>query len=226
MAKQNIDEVISEIKADLKGNVKNVFSKLQICRVELAQMNLKKSGLNKHNKIPYYELKDFLPSAMQLFVKHGLCSRFTDLGEFCELDIFDSENPENSINFKSKNTESKVPGATAIQSQGALLTYQRRYLYFSALEIVESDYFDGSDYGNKQSQQPQQPQQPKYISNNEIGDIQKQLLDIKATEKQIGWLFDVLKVDSFDMILENDLPKAKTAISKITETNKEKSNGK
>lgn len=66
---------------------------------------------------------------------------------------------------------------------------------------------------------------PKYLDADTIKAIQKNLLDVKATEKQIKWFFDVLKVTSFDMILESNFEKANIAIEKIAKANKEKSNG-
>ena len=40
----------------------NLFQKLQKARVELQEMNLKKSGQNKFAGFSYYELSDFLPA--------------------------------------------------------------------------------------------------------------------------------------------------------------------
>ena len=47
---------------------KNIYEKLQECRVELQKMNLKKTGENKFAGFKYYELADFLPTVNELFL--------------------------------------------------------------------------------------------------------------------------------------------------------------
>lgn len=42
----------------------NIYKKLQKCRVDLQNSNLKKSGNNKFAGYSYFELGDFLPKSM------------------------------------------------------------------------------------------------------------------------------------------------------------------
>lgn len=117
----------------------NVYQKLQDLRVELQNLQLKKSGLNKFTKVPYYELKDFLPSCNILMKKFKLCAVFKHHKENSILTVYNSELPNESIEFTSENASADVKGATPIQSVGSQQTYQRRYLYMMAFEIVEND---------------------------------------------------------------------------------------
>lgn len=139
----------------------NIYEKLQLCRVELQQMRLKKSGENKFSGFKYYELKDFLPKINELFEKHGLFSNFSIKDGQAVLEIIDKDwiskesFKDESLEFFKQNScffkvefispvaEANVKGCTAIQSLGAVHTYMKRYLYLNALEIVEDDSLDG-----------------------------------------------------------------------------------
>lgn len=124
---------------------KNVFQKLQTCRVELQKMNLKKTGKNAFAGFTYYELGDFLPQVNELFLKYGLASDFSidSVSNEAMLLIINSDKPEESILFKSPIADANIKGCTPVQSLGGVHTYLKRYLYINALEIVENDMFDG-----------------------------------------------------------------------------------
>lgn len=121
----------------------NVYKKLQKARVELQKKNLKKSGKNKFANFEYYELADFMPSVNEIFDNLGLFSRFNIDNETAWLDIINTDNIEQEITFRSQIAEAEIKGTTPIQCLGGVHTYMKRYLYQNALEIVESDMFDG-----------------------------------------------------------------------------------
>lgn len=121
---------------------KNVYQRLQRCRVDLQNKKLKKSGKNSYAGFTYYELKDFLPSVNELFNLYGLSSNFSILDNTAYLNIVNIENIEDSIVFQSPIAEAQLRGCTPIQSLGAIHTYMKRYLYLNALEIVEDDILD------------------------------------------------------------------------------------
>ena len=121
----------------------NVYAKLQEARVRLQQKNNKKSGKNKFANFSYYELADFIPSVNEIFNELHLFSQFNMYDEEAVLDIIDIDNPEKEIRFKSPIAEAEIKGTTPIQCLGGVHTYMKRYLYLNALEIVESDMFDG-----------------------------------------------------------------------------------
>lgn len=128
----------------------NLFQKIQKCRVELQNANLKKSGKNKFAGFNYYELADFIPMVNELFDKYKLFSQFTLQNDVATLEVFDTEklikydNCEvyDSVTFSSPVAEIVIKGANAIQSLGGANTYMKRYLYLNLLEIVENDSFD------------------------------------------------------------------------------------
>lgn len=122
----------------------NIYEKLQAMRVALQGMNIKKSGENKFAGYKYYELGDFLPPINQLMKEHGVCSAVSYGAEEATLTLYNIEKPEESIIFFSPMAKAELKGAHPIQNLGAVETYQRRYLYMTAFEIVEADALDAT----------------------------------------------------------------------------------
>jgi hypothetical protein len=124
-----------------------VYAKLQKARIKLQQSAIKKSGHNKFAGYQYFELGDFLPTINEIFNELGLCSVISFDKELATLRIIDTDNG-GSITFTSPMADAHLKGCHPIQNMGATQTYSRRYLYVSALEIVEHDALDattGSD---------------------------------------------------------------------------------
>ena len=121
----------------------NVYKKLMLARLELQSRKLKKSGLNEFAGYQYFELGDFLPAVQEIFAKHGLCGVITFGNDIARLTIVDTEG-EGSIEVTSPMSTAALKGAHAIQNLGAVQTYIRRYLWVTAMEIVEHDALDSS----------------------------------------------------------------------------------
>jgi hypothetical protein len=120
-----------------------VYAKLQKARMMLQAAPLKKSGHNKFAGYQYFELGDFLPTINQIFNELGLCSVVSFTKDYAELRIVDTDNG-GSIVFSSPMAEANLKGCHPIQNLGAVETYSRRYLYVTALEIVEHDALDAT----------------------------------------------------------------------------------
>jgi hypothetical protein len=112
-------------------------------RVELQAMPLKKSGHNKFAGYNYFELGDFLPQVNAIFNRLGLCSVVSFDADYASLTITDVDDGT-MIVITSPMVESNMKGASPIQSLGGCQTYQRRYLYLCATDLVEGDSFDAS----------------------------------------------------------------------------------
>lgn len=123
-------------------NKLNLFQKLQKARVELQEMNLKKSGQNKFAGFSYYELADFLPAINIICNNVGLFTAISFEIDYATLKIFDVDDMDRFIEFKSPMKEIQQKGCNDIQSLGSVETYSRRYLYLTAFEIVENDFSD------------------------------------------------------------------------------------
>jgi hypothetical protein len=120
-----------------------VYAKLQKARMMLQAAPLKKSGHNKFAGYQYFELGDFLPTINQIFNELGLCSVISFDKELATLRIVDTDNGS-SVTFTSPMAEANLKGCHPIQNLGAVETYSRRYLYVTALEIVEHDALDAT----------------------------------------------------------------------------------
>lgn len=118
----------------------NIFQKLQKARVDVQNMNLKKSGENKFAGYKYYELADFLPAINIVMDEVGLCPIITFENDYAIMRLYDCDNADSFIEFKSPLIMIEQKGSNAIQALGSVETYSRRYLYMTALEIVENDY--------------------------------------------------------------------------------------
>jgi hypothetical protein len=121
-----------------------VYEKLQKARIKLQHTELKKSGHNKFAGYKYFELGDFLPAIQSIFFELKLCPVVSFGTELATLRIIDTENG-GCVTFTSPMAEAQLKGCHPIQNLGAVETYSRRYLYVTAMEIVEHDAIDSSE---------------------------------------------------------------------------------
>jgi len=120
-----------------------VHKKLMAARIMLQNAPLKKSGHNKFAGYSYFELGDFIPTINQIFNEVGLCGVVSYDTEIASLTITDTDDGT-SIVITSPMAEANLKGCHPIQNLGAVETYTRRYLWVTAMEIVEHDALDSS----------------------------------------------------------------------------------
>ena len=161
----------------------NVYEKLQKARVELQSASIKKSGKNTYSNYDYFELGDFLPMINTIFNELKLFSQISFSRDLATLKIINTEKPEEVIEFTSPMADAQLKGCHPIQNLGAVQTYQRRYLYMAALEIVEHDILD-SGRTQKEDKPTQKEDKPKTIWRDKYID--------KATE--VGFEFDEIRL--------------------------------
>jgi len=121
-----------------------VYAKLQKCRVELQNMELKKSGHNKFAGYRYFELGDFLPAVNTLFDIYGLAYSLQFDREMATMFIIDVDTGS-SIKFTCPMEQAILKGCMPVQNLGASITYITRYLLVMALAICEHDAVDASE---------------------------------------------------------------------------------
>lgn len=121
----------------------SVHKKLMEARIELQNTKLGKSGMNKFAGFSYFELGDFLPATMQIFANLGLCGVVSFGKEEAKLTIVDIED-NSTIEITSPMASASLKGCHEIQNLGASQTYLRRYLWVTAMEIVEHDALDST----------------------------------------------------------------------------------
>jgi hypothetical protein len=132
--------------------------KLMQARIELQGTQLKKSGHNKFAGYNYFELGDFLPTIQNIFNRIGLCGVVSYSTEYATLTITDTDDGS-AIVITSPLSEANLKGAHPIQNLGAVETYQRRYLWMTAMEIVEHDVLD-SGQGSDDKPKPEPKSEP------------------------------------------------------------------
>ena len=173
---------------------KNVYQKLLEARVLFMDEDVKKSGKNMKMSYKYFELQDIVPVATPIFQKVGLLPVVTFSDTEATMTIFNVDCPSDYVNFTSPMREidpivsSKTGGevVNAIQRLGSVETYQRRYLYMIALDIVESDSIEPLTGDNP----PPAPKPTAPVSAEKRQEVTKTLTapEGNATELQIKGL--------------------------------------
>jgi hypothetical protein len=118
-------------------------SKLMAARMRLLETPLKKTGHNKFAGYYYFELGDFLPEIQKIFAGLGLCGIVSYGIEIATLTITDMED-NTSLVITSPMSSAALKGCHEVQNLGAVQTYIRRYLWVTALELVENDVLDAT----------------------------------------------------------------------------------
>ncbi|MDO9132005.1 ERF family protein [Hydrogenophaga sp.] len=122
----------------------SIYMKLNAARAKFHALKLQKTGENKFAGYKYFELGDFLIPAMEVFAEHDLCAIVSFDKELATMRIVNLvDNAE--IVITSPMGSASLKGCHEVQNIGAVETYQRRYLWVAALEIVEHDAVDASD---------------------------------------------------------------------------------
>jgi hypothetical protein len=175
----------------------NTYQKLNLARNKFHQQKLKKSGLNKFAGYSYFELGDFLIPALNIFDEVGLCANISFQKDFATMEIVNIDAPgEHNIIICSPMGSAALKGCHEVQNIGAVETYQRRYLWVAALEIVEHDVLDATT-----GQTPVKRQTPTNSvieldedSENKLTDIAIGIEDIVSQGDIVGAYKEYLKV--------------------------------
>jgi len=122
----------------------SVYRKLNEARQKFHELKLTKTGENKFAKYKYFELGDFLIPALKVFNDAGLCAVVSFDKETAVMTIRDLDKPDEAITITSPMGSADLKGCHEVQNIGAVETYQRRYLWVAALEIVEHDALDAT----------------------------------------------------------------------------------
>jgi hypothetical protein len=130
-----------------------VYKKLVEARNKLQGMELSKSGHNKFAGYRYFELGDFLPAIQTIFKEVGLVDVISFTQDLATMVVYDTDDGS-SVTFTSPMGSAQLKGCHEVQNIGAVETYQRRYLYVTALAIVEHDALDATTGGSTPDPKP------------------------------------------------------------------------
>lgn len=206
----------------------SVHKKLMQARVMLQSREIKKSGHNKFSGYHYFELGDFLPHIQSIFADVGLCGVVTFNREVAELAITDVDDGAQII-IQSPMAAAELKGAHPIQQMGAIQTYQRRYLWMAALEIVEHDVLDATTGQDRPKATPK-PEAPRpaipEISRDDLAKLSNSVIDMTtAALDQVTSADEVMNVFKQNRSLYDELkakdPDAYEQLMQLFKTMKE-----
>lgn len=173
----------------------NLFMKIQTVKSRLLQANLKKSWENKHAWFKYYELWDFLPAIVELCKDNGLYTQVLFDNETATLLIIDCDDPTQIVQYTSPMRDVDLKWCQPIQALWAVETYQRRYLYLNAFDIVENDTLDAVAWDdNKQTKKSE----VKKFSNEDLERLKAKTDYLKKFATSDDLLKDIQKFFSVD----------------------------
>jgi hypothetical protein len=130
-----------------------ILAKLSKARIEFHESSLTKTGRNTYANYDYFCLGDFLMPILRLCDKHGFCGVVSFGAELATLTLTDLEDGSEKF-ITSPMGSANLKGCHEVQNIGAVETYQRRYLWQAAFEIVEHDALD-------LTMDPEKPKKPK-----------------------------------------------------------------
>ena len=127
-----------------------IFQKLNKVRLEFMKKPIEKSGKNKFANFNYYELKDIIPTAINLLDKYNLCFVISFNEDDAKAILIDSET-EKTIEFRTyvEKLDVRAKGMNSAQARGAVETYARRRLWSSLLELTDGEVVDTISVGAK-----------------------------------------------------------------------------
>lgn len=137
----------------------SVHKKLMEARLMLHKREIKKSGYNTFAQYAYMELADFLIPTQEIFGSLGLCGVVSYTADIAKLTIVDMEDGT-SLEITSPMGSAALKGCHEVQNIGAVETYQRRYLWVTAMEIVEHDALDSAPPVDAAPAKPQKADKP------------------------------------------------------------------
>lgn len=120
----------------------SVYKKLNDARREFHKTALKKTGRNEFSKYDYFTLGDIVQPALAAFQNAGLCAVVAFDKEIATMTIVDVDKPEDRILITSPMGSAALKGCHEVQNIGAVETYQRRYLWLTALDAFENDIIE------------------------------------------------------------------------------------
>jgi len=146
----------------------SVYKKLIEARNILQTKQLTKSGHNKFAGYKYFELGDFLPEVQKIFKEVGLVDIISFDAELATMSLYDVDGGS-WVTFTSPMGSAALKGCHEVQNIGAVETYQRRYLYTTAMAIVEHDALDATTGAVEPVKKPEPKPVPLPTGNVTLG---------------------------------------------------------
>jgi hypothetical protein len=160
---------------------KTIYAKLVDARKAFHKLPLKKSGFNPFHKFSYFELADFLIPGLDCMAEEGLLPVISFTDDLATMTVYATDSGE-SIVITSPMRNVEMKGSNPMQSLGATETYNSRYLWVAALQIVENDQIDGLE------QKEDKPKAPAKLATSDQKQYLEDLKDEFIPPRRLSWL--------------------------------------
>ena len=139
----------------MEQQTKNVYQKLNACRLAFKSAKVAKSGKNTYAGYDYFELDDILNAIVPICNELNCITIVNFSQETAMLSFHDCESGQDIV-FTSPMSTASLKGCHEVQNLGAVESYIKRYLYQNCFEIAEPDACDRTmGKTEKQAQKPQ-----------------------------------------------------------------------
>ena len=188
---------------------KNVYQKLNACRLAFKSAKVKKSGKNTYAGYDYFELDDILNSIIPICNEHNCVTIVNFSQETAILTFHDCESGQDIV-FTSPMSTASLKGCHEVQNLGAVESYIKRYLYQNCFEIAEPDACDRT-MGKTEKNTQKQATQPKQATQGEPDEATKaknfENFIVKYCNKDAKTCMSILKNHGFNT--PQEVPPAK-----------------
>lgn len=175
----------------------NLYAKLNVIRLELSK-DLQKSGKNTYSKYDYFQLKDFMPKAIELCNREGIFTKFWIGKEAMQL-------PSRKTTQNVVNENGEVTGTVVVEEENF------QYVEYAYLRVIDVE--TGAEELFKKETRECQVQAAQPIQN----------LGSKSTYMKRYMYIDVFEINENDAIEENTgKPDTTEAAPKTTRSRKPK----
>lgn len=141
-----------------------IYQKLRDARRAFLQRGVQASGYNGHADFDYFELKDIIPVANEVFDEEGLFLYVSFENNECVGRLVDLGDDNSVLQFTIPHTKIAEPAKfrmNEMQALGAETTYLRRYMYLVVLDIIQSDEIDYRKNDEAPEVKPEKKSTPK-----------------------------------------------------------------
>lgn len=213
--KEQTEKVDTEQVIDYRSM--SLFERLSLFRAEMYEKGFSKGAENKFKGFKYFELADFVPTAIALCTKYGLFPKATPIDGVWTMTIYDVwKNPSTHTDMLLSEITFYMPlkdiddkpeaGMTRPQWEGAKQTYARKYLWMQALELSEADKIDSlnpedvkkhADKSDKSAEKPKQDTiKIKPISEEERKEVYRRMHGyLGGDKKEIVEIFNQIRME-------------------------------
>jgi len=171
---------------DVDNKTTPFLKRFTLAKAWVASQEVSKSGYNDFTKAAFYELSDFIQPILDSQVKYDLFSAVTFDYELsiAKLTVYDAVADEpKQLEYTFRFVPMELSKGNALQAEGAIQTYSRRYLYLDAWEITESDFSEMDPDAKIDKKKKEQAEKAKAESDRKAKIIQN-LEDLRSVIKK------------------------------------------